>query len=415
MRSGSALELLRSFRPGQSIYFQGGPGECIAFYNLLKDNPGCASGVEFWSCLVPGINTLDYGSLPGDVRLTTFMASPSLAPSIASGRTSLLAMPYSEIGKLLARTDFDAAIFQTAPPNANGDYSLAHSCDMGSVVWPRARRNILFVNAQMQALAGAESIHADNVEMTIAINAPLLAPSPSRQPSAVVQAIARIAAGLVPDGATFQAGIGDTPAAIVSALKSHRDLRVLSGIITQEYQQLAESGALDRAAQHITGVAWGDQQFRDWLPRSGFAFRNVFTTHGHNELASIPGFVSIGSALEVDLTGNLNLEWRGSERISSVGGAPDYLGAAAASKAGRSIIALQSSTARGASRIVPSLRSPSISGELTDTIVTEYGAAQIKGLSADDRARALIAIAAPEHHEVLQNAWERMSDREIHP
>ena len=64
---------------------------------------------------------------------------------------------------------------------------------------------------------------------------------------------------------------------------------------------------------------------------------------------------------------------------------------------------------------MPSLRSPSISGELTDTIVTEYGAAQIKGLSADDRARALIAIAAPEHHEVLQNAWERMSDREIHP
>ncbi|RYY92080.1 MAG: hypothetical protein EON61_26860, partial [Alphaproteobacteria bacterium] len=355
MRTGSALELLRSFRTGQRVYIQGGPGECLAFYNLLKDNPGYAYGVEFWSCLVPGINTLDYGSLPGGVQLTTFMASPSLAPSIASGQTKLRAMPYSEIGELLARTDFDAAIFQTAPPDANGQYSFAHSCDMGSVVWPRTKRNILFVNEQMRALATAESIATEDVEMTIAIDEPLLAPLPTRQPSPAVQEIARIAAELVPDGATFQAGIGDTPAAIVSALKLHRGLRVHSGIITQEYQQLAESGALDLYAEQITGIAWGDQRFRDWLPRSGFVFRNVFVTHAPDELAAIPGFVSIGAALEVDLAGNLNLEWRAGERISSVGGAPDYLRAAAASQGGRSIIALQASTARGGSRIVPSL------------------------------------------------------------
>jgi len=407
VRSGSALELLRSFRSGQRVYIQGGPGECVAFYNLLKDNPGYAHGVEFWSCLVPGINTLDYGSLPSDVRLTTFMASPSLAPSIASGQTTLRAMPYSEIGELLSQTDFDAAIFQTSPPDAKGQYSFAHSCDMGSVVWPRAKRNILFVNEQMHPLANAESIAADNVEMTIAINEPLLEPSPAPQRSAAVKEIARLTAELVPDGATFQAGIGDTPAAIVSALKLHRGLRVHSGIITQEYQQLAESGALDLYAEHITGIAWGDQKFRDWLPQSGFVFRNVFVTHGHDELAAIPGMVSIGSALEVDLSGNLNLEWRGGDRISSVGGAPDYLRAAAASKGGRSIIALQASTARGGSRIVPSLKSPSISGDLADMIVTEYGVARLKGLSAGDRAEALIAIAAPVHRSFLNDALRR--------
>lgn len=407
MRSGSALELLRSFRSGQRVYFQGGPGECLAFYNLLKDNPGYAAGVEFWSCLVPGINTLDYGSLGGDVRLTTFMASPSLAPSIASGQTTLKAMPYSEIGELLSRIDFDAAIFHTAQPDAMGRYSFAHSCDMASVVWPRAKRNILFVNARMRPLATAESIPSDNVNMTIAIDEPLLAPPPVRSPSPAVQEIARLVAGLVPDGATFQAGIGDTPAAIVSALKLHRGLRVHSGIITQEYQQLAESGALDLYAEHVTGIAWGDQQFRDWLPQSGFIFRNVFVTHGHAELAAIPGFVSIGSALEVDLAGNLNLEWRAGERVSSVGGAPDYLRAAAASQGGRSIIALQATTARGGSRIVPSLRSPSISGDLTDTVVTEFGVARLKGLSEEDRARALIAIAAPEHRAFLNDALRR--------
>ena len=407
MRSGSALELLRSFRSGQRVYLQGGPGECVAFYDLLKSNPGYANGVEFWSCLVPGINTLDYGSLRGDVRLTTFMASPALAPSIASGQTTLMAMPYSEIGELLARTDFDAAIFQTSPADAKGQFSFAHSCDMGSVVWPRAKRNILFVNEQMRALPAADSIAADAVEMAIAINEPLLEPSPPPQRSAAVLEIARLTAELVPDGATFQAGIGDTPAAIVAALRLHRGLRVHSGIITQEYQQLAESGALDIYAEHITGIAWGDARFRDWLPQSGFVFRNVFTTHGHEELAAIPGFVSIGSALEVDLAGNLNLEWRAGQRVSSIGGAPDYLRAAAASNGGVSIIALQASTAKGGSRIVPALKAPSIPGTLTDFVVTEHGVARLRGMTPYDRAQALIAIAAPEHRAFLSEACRR--------
>lgn len=394
-------------RPGQRVYVQGGPGECTAFYELLRDNPGFANGVDFWSCLIPGINTFDYGSLRGDIRLTTFMASPALAPSIESGQTTLLAMPYSEIGELLSRTDFDVAIFQTAPADAKGQYSFGHSCDMGSVVWPRSKRNVLFVNEQMRALPSAESIPADNVAMTIAINEPLLAPSSSPQRSAAVQEIARLVAELVPDDATFQAGIGDTPAAIVSALKLHRGLRVHSGIITQEYQQLAESGALDLYTEHITGIAWGDQRFREWLPQSGFVFRNVFTTHGHEELAAIPGFVSIGSALEVDLAGNLNLEWRAGKRVSSVGGAPDYMRAAAASRGGISIIALQASTPSGNSRIVPSLKSPSIAGALTDTVVTEYGVARLKGLSADERAQALIAIAAPDQRAFLDDARRR--------
>ena len=211
-------------------------------------------------------------------------------------------------------------------------------------------------------------------------------------------------AELVPDGATFQAGIGDTPAAIVSALKLHRGLRVHSGIITQQYQQLAESGALDMAAEHVSGIAWGDAAFRSWLPQSGFVFRSVVETHGHDELAAIPGFVSIGSALEVDLRGNLNLEWRAGRRVSSVGGAPDYLRAAAASAGGRAIIALQAASGSGGSRIVPRLNAPSISGELADIVVTEHGVARIKGLSGDDRAKALIAIAAPEHRAFLENA-----------
>src|SRR5215813_252402 len=90
MKTGKPEDLLALLRPGR-VYFQGGPGECTAFIDLLKANPGAAKGVELWSCLIPGINTFDYGSLPGGPNLVTFMASPALEPSIAKGRTDLRA------------------------------------------------------------------------------------------------------------------------------------------------------------------------------------------------------------------------------------------------------------------------------------------------------------------------------------
>jgi acyl-CoA hydrolase len=117
-------------------------------------------------------------------------------------------------------------------------------------------------------------------------------------------------------------------------------------------------------------------------------------------IAAISGFVSIGSALEVDLEGNLNLEWRAGRRISSVGGAPDFMRGAKSAQGGMSIIALPA-TGGGASRIVPRISAPSVAGDLTDVVVTEHGVARLKGLTGRARAEALIAIAAPEHRGFL--------------
>lgn len=138
---------------------------------------------------------------------------------------------------------------------------------------------------------------------------------------------------------------------------------------------------------------------------SGFRFQSIPHTHAHEALAILPRFVSIGSAIEVDLAGNLNLEWRMSRRISSVGGAIDYMRAAAVSEGGLSIIALQAASG-GASRIVPSIANPTIPADLADAIVTEHGIARLKGLSPRQRAEALIAISAPEHQGFLQREAE---------
>lgn len=401
MRTCHPDEILHGLRPGQRVYFQGGPGESELFYNVLRDNPERLNGVELWSCLIPGINTRDYGALPGNVTLTTFMASPALEGSIASGRTILKAMPYSEIAETMAATAFDVAVLHTAPPDSAGRLSFGISCDMAGLVWPKARRRIALVNQHMPSLPHGEFIPQDEIEFSVPAHAPLLAAgaSPGRS-TGVLAEIARRAAALVPDGATIQSGIGEAPAAVVAALRLHRGLKVYSGIITPEYRALMESGAIDPRAENITGVAWGDAAFYAWLAQSGFAFRSARVTHGADELAKIERFVSIGSAIEVDLAGNLNLEWLKGRRVSSVGGAPDYLRAASGSRDGMSIIALPATAGR-TSRIVPHLASPSIPGELVEAVVTEYGVARLKGLSPEARAAALVAVAEPEHRDLL--------------
>ncbi|HEX5006570.1 MAG TPA: acetyl-CoA hydrolase/transferase C-terminal domain-containing protein, partial [Hyphomonadaceae bacterium] len=402
MRTGRPEEVLEWLKPGQRVYFQGGPGECGVFRNLLEKHSERAAGVELWSCFVPGINTFDYGALTGGPSFVTFMASPALEASIASGRTTLRAMPYSQIGELLERTEFDLAILHAAMPDENGRCSFGVAADAPGIAARRAAKRVVFLNRQMPAIADAVSLGVGEIDLGVLIDAPLLSAEDRRETSAPLSAIADRAAGLIADGATIQSGIGEAPGAVVAALKERRRLKVHSGIITPEYRLLAEASALDANARHVAGIAWGGRDFYDWLGRERmFAFRSIHETHGAAELAGIPNFVSVGSAIEVDVFGNINLEWIGSRRVSSVGGAPDYVRGARGSPGGRSIIALPSTGRGGNSRIVARLERVSIPSELADAVVTEHGVAELRGLPPEKRAAVMLAIAAPAHRALL--------------
>jgi len=409
MRTGRPEDILDWLKPGQRVYFQGGPGECSVFRELLKKHPERAAGVELWSCFIPGINAFDYGSLKDGPSFVTFMASPALELSIASGQTTLRAMPYSEIGALLERTEFDLAILHAAMPDEDGRCSFGIAADAPAIAARQAAKRIVFLNRSMPAIRDAESIGVGEIDLGVLIDAPLLSVETKPSKSATLEAIANHIAQLVPDGAVIQSGIGEAPGAAIAALTGRRRLSVHSGIITPEYRLLAEAGALGGSSssqkRNIAGVAWGDAGFYEWLGQSQlFAFRSILETHAWWNLAKIPNFVSIGSAIEVDLQGNINLEWLGGRRISSVGGAPDYVRGALGSPGGRSIIALPSTSRGGASRIVARLEKPSIPGEQADTVVTEYGVAELRSLSPDQRLQKLIGVAAPDHRGALAAA-----------
>jgi acyl-CoA hydrolase len=393
-------------KPGARAIVQGATGEPLPFIAALKAAPDAAAGVDLWSCLVPGINTFDYGSVHEKSRFTTFMASPAWSASIADGRTQLRAMPYSSIGETLARTDFDLAILHVSPPDDAGMCSFGVCCDVGAIVWPRAKRRIAYINTSMPRLPRADAIPLSAIDLAIHVDAPLIA-APFNAPSPDLAVIGRHVASLVPDGATIQSGIGQAPGAAIAALANHRRLSVHSGLITADYRVLAEAGAIGADAANVTGIAYGDAGFYRWLAQSDFAeFRAIPETHGAAGLAAAPSFHAINSAIEVDLTGAINIEFIGGRRVSSVGGAPDYVRGALASRGGRSIVALPSTARSGASRILPVLRAgeTSLPGAMADAIVTERGVAELRGKSPEAHAEALIAIAAPEHRARLEMA-----------
>ena len=398
--------VLAEFRPGLSVYVQGAVGEPLALRAILQSAPEALAGVSLTSCLLPGMNDFDYAGLDARTKLTVFMLPAALRTSFDEGRVSTIPLAYSQVAAFLRHGSApDVAIFQVTPPDADGNCSFGPCTDFASLVWPRAGRRIGFVNPSLPRPVRGPTIAFDALDVVIEADGPFIT-AVEAEPTAEQLTIARRVAALVPHGAAIQTGIGGAPAAVPALLKDHGDLVVRSGMVTEGYRTLAEEGALALGG-HITGLALGSPAFMAFACEH-FEFADATVTHGAASLATVERLTSINSALEIDLFGQANIEWQGGRLVSGVGGAPDFTRAARRSRGGRAIIALPS-TARGGevSRIVSRLSSPtaSIPRDEIDTIVTEHGAAQLRALSLDDRAAALIAIAAPEHRDRLAEEW----------
>jgi len=223
------------------------------------------------------------------------------------------------------------------------------------------------------------------------------------------RSIAGHLADLIPDRATLQVGIGGVPEAIVAMLSDRRELGVHSGMIGDSVADLMQKGVVTNAHKGIdagvtiSGVLFGTEK----LYR--FAHRNrqirlcpTSYTHSIRALSRLKNFVSINSALEVDLTGQVNAEAIGSDYIGAVGGQVDYVRAAAQSDGGVSIVALPACGKKGDSKIVSRLSGPVTTARSdVDVIATEHGIARLRGKSLRERVRAMVSIAPPEHRDRL--------------
>lgn len=410
-REGVAA-LLDELQPGMSVYLPGASGEILALAQALTREPERASGVHFTSCLVPGINeTLDYAALTESTRATTFMLPAVMAPSLAARRVLLLPLTYHGAARFIAAQSFDLALAHVAPPDAQGRCSLGISSDFATLAWRNAKRRVLVVNPDMPRLPRALSIPLDEADLSVTLESAVIEQD-ERTAGATAAAIASRVAELVPDGAHVQTGIGGAPGAIWPHLTGHRELVLRTGLVTPGLRTLAEAGALAPDGDHVSGIALGSRPFYDWLAETDLIrFASTLETHGFSELSALSRLISVNSALEIDLFGQVNVEWQGMHLASGVGGGPDFMRAAQAADGGRSIIALPASAkGDGVSRIVCRLDRPSVSIARSDidTVVTEHGVAELRGKGLDERADALIGVAAPQFREALARDWEAL-------
>jgi acyl-CoA hydrolase len=344
--------------------------------------------------------------------MTLFMLPAQYRGAFEAGSVRVLPLPYTAIAAYLGdRMEIDVAVAHVAPPDRHGMCSLGIAADFTPLAWRRAKMRALIVNQAMPALKRGPRLALSDADVTVTVDClPVTFTADRDDP--VLNAIGARVAALVPDGAAVEFGLGGAPGAVWRHLHAHRDLTVASGLVAEGLVDLAKSGALRSGGDHRAGVAFGSRAFHRFLADEDIvAFASVPETHGVESLARLDRFIAINSAIEVDLFGQTNLEWQGGRLVSGVGGAPDFARGAAASPGGRSIVAL-ASTARGGaiSRIGARLNAPtaSLSRGDVDIVVTEHGVADLRDSSLDERAEALIGVAAPAWRGRLADEWQEI-------
>lgn len=401
-----------SFLPGEGLTII---SSCSAESSLVDDAFASAqtkiTQATFTGIFVPGYNKCRWLS-NGHINALTFFMTPELRATEAQ-RVDFRALGYADILALLRRSPPKAAIFMVSPPDENGRCSFGTTVDFIAELWPLIPVRIAHINPLMPVTRGDAGIPFSELTAWCESSQPLLVQNDvTNDPVSV--AIAKHILPYINDGATLQTGLGKIPGAVLRGLSGHKNLRIHSGLIGDAVLDLLESGALTADSPITAGVAIGSQRLYDMVGSPAFEFRPVSFTHDLKTLSSIRDFVTINSAIAVDLFGQAYAELTPGGLMSGPGGAADFAAGAKAA-GGLRIIALPS--AASADRISRIVATGSGSGPVSlgrndiDIVVTEHGAADLRFGGYQQRADALIAIAHPKHRDALCMEWAELSKK----
>lgn len=309
------------------------------------------------------------------------------------------------------RLPVDVVLLQVAPPDERGLHSLAMVGDYLPAAISRARTVIAEINDQLPRTCGPDAVDRSDIDVAIRTSRPAVT-IPDRSAGPAEDAIAALIEPLVPDGAVLQLGVGGVPQAVAGRLVTKSDLSVHSGVVGDWIVDLQEAGVVTNARKPIdtgvtvTGGLFGTAKLFDFADSNpAIELRSIAYTHNPSVLRQLRGLIAINSAIEVDLSGQVNAEVVGGAYVGAVGGQVDFVRAAMASPGGRSIIALPSTARKGsASRIVAMLSDSPVTTARSDAdlVVTDYGVADLRGLSLRRRAEVLIEVAHPDFREDLR-------------
>lgn len=414
----SDLDLSQFLHPGDRIVMGQACGEPTTLIEALIDQSRDIGGLSaFIATSFSGLFTTE---ATAGFSLSSMGAIGALRSLTKEHKLSVIPCHVSQIGPLIEAgiIGCDVAFVQVSRADANGNHSFGLISDYVRAAVAKARVIIAEVNEQVPFTHG-ELLPAAQIDHAVHVSRLPVEVPPGRI-GETDEAIAKYAADYIEDGSVIQTGVGAVPDAILRLLHDRKDLGVHSGMVGDGLVDLVEAGVVTNARKRIdrgvsiTGALIGTKRLYDFADRNP-QIRMCTTSYTHDAavLAQLDRLVSINSAMEVDLTGQVNAEQSGSAYLGGTGGQVDFVRAGARSPGGHAIVALPA-TAKGGtiSRITAKLSGPVTTARSdVDVIVTEFGAAELKGQTLAERARRLIAIAHPDFQEELAREAHTIQQR----
>ncbi len=415
----TAEQAVRRIRHGHRVFVGSGAGEpqCLVGALAAREN---LDDTEIVHIMTLGIAPYAEPKFDQRFRHNAFFIGANVREAVRQGRADYTPIFLSEIPRLFrtGRVVIDVALIQVSPPDEHGYCSYGVSTDIVKSAAESAKVVVAEVNSNTPRSLGDCFINVRDIDALVPCDNPILE-APQGEPDDLSRRIARHIADLIEDGSTLQLGIGTIPDAVLHFLEDRRDLGVHTEMFSDGVISLVEKGVITnkRKTFHrgkmIASFVLGSRKLYDFIDDNPMiAFYPTEYTNDPFNIARNDKMISINSAIEVDLTGQVCADSLGELFYSGIGGQVDFVRGAARSKGGKAIIALPS-TARDEtiSRIVPTLKPGA--GVVTSRgdvqyVVTEYGMAYLHGRSIRERALSLIQIAHPKFRPwLLSEAKQR--------
>ena len=416
----SACEAVAKIKNGSRVFIGTGCGEPQHLIRSMVNNASLQDVMVYQMLSSTLAEYLDDPGFLNRFALKLFFISAKMRKAAFEGKIDYIPAYLSHIPRLFEShcIGLDVALVQVSPPDRNGFCSLGVSVDITRSGMTAATLVIAQVNPRMPRTWGDGIVHIDEVDFFVPFEEPLVEFIPLTKNTEITARIGYYVSQLVDDGATLQIGFGHLPYALLSYLEGKKDLGVHTQLITDAFIPLLQKKVITNRRKTllegrvVASLCMGSEKLYQYVDNNPqFYFRSSEYVNDPGVIARNDNLVSISSALEVDLTGQVCSDSMGHMFYSGIGDQVDFLRGSSMSKGGFSIIALPSTAQNGrVSRIVSSLSEgagvATTRGDV-NFVVTEYGIAELRGKSIYQRVMELAQIAHPKFREDLIESAKR--------
>ena len=412
----SPQEALSVIKSNDRLYIHGSAHTPTFLLKHLAQEAHRLENVEVVSISVYGDLHIDKPEYRDHFIFNSLFVSASLRSSVNDGHADYIPVFLSEIPELFKQNilPIDVAIVHVSPPDAHGYCSMGVSVDIARSAVNTAKILIAQVNPNVPRTHGDGLVHSTRFHSMVYCEEPLHEANFGDKAGPNEIKIGEHIAGMIDDKCTLQMGIGAIPDAVLRCLGNHKNLGVHTEMFSDGIIDLVEKDVINNKFKRIhpnksvSSFALGSKKLYSYVnDNPSFAFLDIDYVNDPHVIRRNDKMISINSAIELDITGQVCADSIGTYQFSGVGGQMDFMRGAALSIGGKPIIALPSRTAKGVPRIVPMLKPGA--GVVTTRahlhyVVTEYGIAYLFGKSLRQRAKALINIAHPDDREALERS-----------